>query len=115
MFKCINGWNKEKMIETLKKEYKGQAVAKDTNICQYLTSDGKKCAVGCFIPDGHEAQYYNVGVQYIFGGNSLLSKYPDLISILPLEHSGLYKFQVFHDERDRSLDDMIQWVNDNVE
>lgn len=30
--------------------------ASENNSCSYLTSDGRKCAVGLVIPDGHPAQ-----------------------------------------------------------
>ncbi len=33
--------------------------------CSYLTPEGLKCAIGCHIPDGHEAQSINGGVQML--------------------------------------------------
>lgn len=40
--------------------------------CKYLTEDGKKCAVGLVLPDGHPAQ----GSGCLFNG--LVKGYPDL-------------------------------------
>ena len=39
--------------------------ASDGISCRFLTPDGLKCAVGCHIPDGHEAQESGDGVGYL--------------------------------------------------
>ena len=44
----------------------------DKVLCQYLTVDGRKCAIGVHIPDGHEGQRFQGAV------SSLVSTYPDL-------------------------------------
>lgn len=70
--------------------------ATDGTFCQYLTSDGLKCAVGCLIPDGHPAQ------QCGGGARDLVIRFPDL-GILPTDlgrYSGerfLQDLQRIHD------------------
>lgn len=45
--------------------------------CQYLTEDGRKCAVGLVIPDGHPAQIEGCSAR------SLYERYPDLVERIP--------------------------------
>ena len=37
-------------------------------LCSYLTEDGRKCAVGLCIPDGHPLQQSNVTLPYLCAG-----------------------------------------------
>jgi hypothetical protein len=37
-------------------------------LCSYLTEDGKKCAVGLCIPDGHPIQQCNTALFYLIAG-----------------------------------------------
>lgn len=53
--------------------------------------NGLKCAVGCLIPDGHEAQNSNVCAY------SLLELYPDISNFIGLNEDLLYKLQLCHD------------------
>ena len=63
--------------------------------CAYLTEEGLKCAVGCHIPDGHEAQSFMGGVM------SLAAAYSDLAGIAwPDEKYGVKlaaRLQAVHD------------------
>lgn len=77
---------------------KQNAVAMDDGnfICAYLNSKGQKCAIGIFIPDGHEAQLARKTVY------NLLLEYPDLQNILgPVTDNRRYQFltdlQQLHD------------------
>jgi hypothetical protein len=72
----------------------GKPPAQENNFCRYLTSDGRKCAVGLCIPDGHPAQ------QYIHSLPHLLNEYPNLFggSLNAYDHD-LNRFQLeLHDE-----------------
>ncbi len=68
---------------------------KDGEVCSYLTPEGLKCAVGCHIPDGHEAQSSRGSVLY------LAEAYPDLAGIAwPNRYRGIdlaAKLQAVHD------------------
>lgn len=49
--------------------------ATEMGYCRYLTDDGRKCAVGLCIPDGHPAQYCEVS------WGSMAEEFPDLWDI----------------------------------
>ncbi len=86
----INGWTKEKVIAHLEANFKGKAMGKN-GLCQYLTEDGRSCAVGMFIPKGDEALYFQGDSQ------NLLRSYPELIDSLPMNKESLIEFQAIHD------------------
>ena len=80
-------------------EHQPPATGPDTrDLCQYLTSDGRKCAIGLVLPDGHPSQRYEQG----FG--SLVECYPELFdkSVTELSPAQLAFFQ-------RSLHDHLQF------
>lgn len=123
MYKTINGWTKASMIEKLKKEFKGKAINPEhmeSGTCAYLTPDGKKCAVGCFIPDGNPAQHYDGGILAMKIFKSEL--FSGIVTHMPLKNEGLLEFQNFHDGKlcnkresaQDQLDLLIDWVNTNV-
>jgi len=81
--------------------------------CLYLTPDGNKCAVGCFIPDGHEGQSLRGSV------HMLLASHRDLEDSMPLHRDALAELQEIHDEGyDRNSDDprpaLLRWIDANV-
>jgi len=44
----------------------------DSHFCRYLTKDGRKCAVGLVLPEGHEAQTYGDIFPY------MVNRWPEL-------------------------------------
>lgn len=98
MIQYKNGWTKSKVIKHIEKNFKGKAVNKD-NICSYLTKNGKKCAVGLFIPDGHEGQKFKGGIY------DLLVYHPDLQYHMPMDKHNLNSLQYIHDKGDNSYID----------
>lgn len=99
----------QEIHDKIDKEFKGKAV--DSNgYCQYLTEDGKKCAIGLFIPDGHRAQQC---FENVLG---ILRKYPNLEDHMPFTNlSMLSQFQLKHDalKTDLPLDvqkDMLKQI-----
>jgi len=89
--------------------------------CSYLTRDGNRCAIGCFIPTDHEGLHFNGSVY------SLFAAYVDLAAHMPLALWGLGKFQAVHDGYDRlrgassdpvnypSLHAVLdRWIDENV-
>jgi hypothetical protein len=119
-FKTINGWTKAEMIEAVKKYMlKHQSVetyAGDvpgmTFTCLYQAPDGNRCAVGCFIPDGHIALKMREGIHL------LLPLVPDLKRKLPLNREGLMELQAVHDKiNDPTINPrprVLKWIRDNV-
>lgn len=73
-------------------DHTGRAVD-ERFFCMYKTEDGNKCAVGIFIPDGHDAQDFNGPVE------ELIEKFP---TSLPEEiyayEDMMCKFQEVHDD-----------------
>lgn len=97
-YKPINGFTKQKIIDTIKAKIKGRPsykTDKNTNrgTCLYEDYEGNRCAIGAFIPDGHEA------LSFIGGVDRLLSSdwYPDLYDYMPLETDALEGLQGVHD------------------
>lgn len=123
MYKCINGWTKEKMLEVANnRKFTEPATAPSEsmvgeNKCVYLAKDGNKCAVGDYIPDGH------LGQEFQGDAENLLYHFPDLIKLMPLDYKALCHFQRAHDKEanDKSKTDgnatrsIIEWINKNVE
>lgn len=89
----INGWTKEKVIKHIEENFKGRAYDVEKNICEYLTKDGKKCAVGLFIPDGHKGQ------KFVGDVLNLLGKHENLLLKMPFDSEHLLTMQRIHDWR----------------
>jgi len=115
MHKCVNGWTKEKMLKVINdREHDGPSMV--SGQCAYHASDGNKCGVGLFIPDGHEGCFFH---GYF---DDLITEYPDLQDLMPLA-SGMFELQKTHDLETTSIKHhggnakaaMIDWVKKNVE
>lgn len=119
MYKPKNGWTKDSMIQHIMKEFKGKSLHDSKGyFCQYRGCDGKKCAVGMFIPN----EKYVPQMDDQYGPVSeVLEHHPDLRNILPLHTFGLMKFQSAHDTLDANLTvedqlaTLVRWINNHVE
>lgn len=81
---------KQEIIDKIDSDFKGQA--SENQECRYLTSDGKKCVVGLFIPDGHEVQDSRADVVEI------VQRFPDLLDNFPTKDLDFWdNFQAQHD------------------
>lgn len=89
-YKLKKGWTKAKVLAMFKKGNNGTQ-AQSGGQCQYLTEDGNKCAVGVFIPEGHESQNEIAMVK------ELLVNYPELTKHMPLNSKALQWMQAYHD------------------
>jgi hypothetical protein len=113
MYQTINGWTKATMKAAIRAGNNGQrAVDSPTSaLCRYLTADGNRCAVGCFIPDGHEGAHLRGAV------DDLLYSYPDLKDKMPLSPSDMWSFQRVHDSIRAPVDMHVvleTWIDANV-
>ena len=102
---------KQEILDTIDKEFKGKAMS-DYGDCFYLMEDGRKCAIGLFIPDNHEAQKYRWGIR------ELLRTYPSLLKHMPSKDLDfLEDFQNWHDNLHHglSVEDQKQELKDFVE
>ena len=65
---------------------KAKAWNKRLATCEYISSDGLKCAIGCLIPDGHPALKSRDGV------TNLMKEFPDLKSLWGVTKDGDINF-----------------------
>lgn len=114
MYKTQNGWTKAKMKNQIKKYNNGTCSYDPIQImCYYKDpNENNRCAVGCFIPDGHEALSLEGNL------TELLEKHPTLKKLMPLKEEALYYFQQTHD-KEKDTDNMheilFKWIDENVE
>ena len=115
VFKTQNGWTKEKMKAHVKLEFKGKSEDGYGN-CMYRNSNGKKCAVGMFIPDNkyHVAMDNNA----CNGGTNaiaVINQY-NLDDLMPLIKDAMNELQAVHDKSAASetLDKMLEFVDSRV-
>jgi hypothetical protein len=117
MFKTINGFTKAKMIEMINNRMLDhRAVSRSPNGevigCAYRDpKNGNRCAIGCFIPEGHESEKFGNGVA------SLLVHYPELKNLMPIQTMGLSNMQRVHDrcEIGNPKLEVVQWIEANVQ
>jgi len=118
MFKPINGWTKEKILDVIRaRKHEKPAYCDDAMQCMYLTKDENKCAAGLFIPDGHEAQKSRNNIV------AIMEKYTDIANIMPLNADPMRDLQLVHDNEasefyrkfgGNAKEAMIDWVEKNV-
>lgn len=112
LYTPINGFTKQAIKDHIRREFKGKAI--NGPYCQYLTQDGKKCAVGMFIPDGHVAQ------KTCANALALLDRYPELKEKMPLSRLAMHELQTAHDSLLSTqsfmgqLNTLLNWVDTYV-
>ena len=108
--------SKQEIIDTIEIGFEGKA-EDERGGCLYLTLCGlKRCAIGLFIPDGHDAQASWNGVA------GVIDSHPDILEHMPSRNMDfLSRFQERHDKLN-SLDsiadqksDLTSWVNENYD
>lgn len=119
--KTINGWTKKSMIAHIKKNFKGKSFIQTPDgyspndiTCLYRGPNGKKCAVGMFIPN----KLYSKTIE----GGAFSDIEPKRLSkisqYMPLED--MDELQRVHDNRNyykksEVLKHMLDWIETNVE
>lgn len=132
IFKPINGYTKASILAKINSSFqgkaqevfKGDAAEELAGSCLYRMKDGRRCAVGLFIPDSVETLKsggFNITIESFKGSaTALLSNNPGLREVMPLDVIALNAFQNVHDHMDRTLaiDEqkavLCAWVNENV-
>ncbi len=110
-YRAINGWSKETMKLAIMVGNNGTVARISGGTCMYLSSSGNRCAVGCFIPDGH------IGQQSSYAVSGLLGHFPDLAEQMPLDQEGLLAMQGTHDgyRGDSDVRDVLcDWIDAHV-
>lgn len=106
---------KQEIIDKINSDFKGKCTD-ERDTCTYLNTEGKKCAIGLFIPDGHSGQHYQGTV------SGLLREYPDLRQYMPFSDERTNcMFQDIHDIElykytdtlQEQKDKLIKFVEDN--
>jgi len=88
----INGFNRQKVMETIRKNNLGKKAVDDIGKCRYRLDDGNACLVGCFIPDGK----YNKAMEGM-GAMDVLERFSEISSDMPMVGKALKELQEFHD------------------
>lgn len=112
-YTAINGWTVARMKAAIRAGNNGQpAVEGRGGQCMYLTARGNRCAVGCFVPDGHPGQKMSGWVR------TLLGAYPDLRGLMPLPDDAMHTLQETHDYHYKGSGDVRDaldaWIDANV-
>lgn len=104
MYKTQNGWTKEKMIAHIETEFKGRSVKPGTlNDCLYRGPNGKKCAVGMFIPN----ELYNIDMDGPQNSAHCVIRGFNLNGVMPLDEDGMDSFQRAHDHVSIGADEEV--------
>ncbi|MBC96432.1 MAG: hypothetical protein CME63_01675 [Halobacteriovoraceae bacterium] len=82
--------------EVLHEKFKGKSVNPDNNGCLYRNENGKRCVVGCFIPD--DSPIFDNHNQ----DEAIVIEDWGLANRMPLTMKGLQKWQEIHDTLDQS-------------
>lgn len=112
-FKLANGWTKETVMAQIRKYNNGSRSLSEHKHegCEYLSVDGNRCAIGCFIPDNHP------GLNNPDFVSLLISKYPELEDFMPFAPQELSRFQSIHDNapEGRVYEEIEKFLNTEVE
>lgn len=93
MYKTINGWTKEKMIQHVKDNFKGKSVNL-SGLCVYRGRNETKCAAGLFMKD----EDYSFAFEHR-NIKTLMKEHPEIKDSMPLDSDGMISLQFIHDER----------------
>ena len=124
MFKTQNGWTKESMKEHVRNNFKDKSQNISGPGCLYRGPEGKKCAVGLFIPDEFYIPELDRAEGTLLEGTEvqhILRAYPHLEGFMPLEVKALTGFQTFHDNLSDSkteieqTESLLRWIETRVE
>lgn len=113
IYQPINGWTKQKMIDYIEANFKGKSINSNGKTCLYRGPEGRKCAIGLFIPD---EKYFESMDTEDLRASDLIKLYPDLHDSMPLAGSALNQLQNAHDYSNKSetLGNIIQWITNDV-
>lgn len=110
-YKLINGWSKLDLINKIETEFKGKSVAENGKSCLYRGLDGKKCAVGLFIPD----ELYNPAFENC-SYFAITRKTQHLLKFMPMDGESMDAFQFIHDSSkiETSKEEILKWIDTNI-
>jgi hypothetical protein len=119
MYKTKNGWTKEKIFEHVLSNFLGKSVNKMGGKCVYRGPNGKKCAVGMFIPDEkYDSRMDKGALTNDTSAINILRKFEYLQEYMPLDIPGMVVFQRNHDCAVNDVDclnNMLDFIEKQVE
>lgn len=113
MFTTQNGWTKERMLSHIRTHFAGKSYTVNAETgqheCKYRGPEGKRCAVGLFIPDDRYRE--SMDSNYENYATSVLERY-NLEDAMPISAMGMQQLQQVHDNSasQNTLTDMASWV-----
>ena len=122
-YNTTNGWTKDDMIAHILCNFKGISAKvnceNNLGFCLYRGPNGRKCAVGMFIPDKlYQLRFEDVSAQSVLCDEVKLEK------LMPLNIDGMTALQNVHDNYrghkasedsdEKCLADMIDWIEGMV-
>lgn len=85
--------HKEIMVKIMRHNSGSRALNTDLDVCAYITKDGNRCAIGCFLPRRLAKQYADVG-----SVTDLINADENLIDFMPSKSKQwLLRLQEQHD------------------
>lgn len=110
MYKCVNGWTKEKMKEAIRAGNNGTRSAKsdDPDSCLYRGDNGNKCAIGCFMPD----DFYNRSLEGFAASHFVATSWVPIADIVALSALQICHDKIYHDDPRPAC---YAWIDENVE
>jgi len=114
MINAINGWTKAKILKHIEDNFKGKSYYTNEDgwedNCAYRMEDGRKCAVGMFIPD----KDYRPAMEGM-SASAIVNDY-ELYDKMPFEGEDLNMFQEVHDKSkpQHAKRKLIKWIKENV-
>lgn len=118
MYLTRPGWTKARMIEKIRQHVPDEGCMIEGD-CIYERPDGKRCALGSFLPDDHPA----LDPSYQAGAANLIDEHEngELPDWAPLDVHGLDSMQFVHDSRAQDeaiaygvIETVVRWIEANV-
>ena len=118
--KLINGYTKQSVKDRIMRYVpEGGCIIEETQTCVYQAFDEDdcemRCAVGAFMPDGHEA------LQAIGSASEIMYEHPSLKEHMPMERHDLMTMQQHHDNASTNPSvpnvayELLAWIDENFE
>ena len=118
--KLINGFTKQSVKDAILRYVPQEGcIIEETQTCVYQAFDEDdcemRCAVGAFMPDGHDA------LQAIGSASEIMYEHPSLKEHMPMERHDLMEMQTKHDNAASSnvyvnvVDELFEWIDENFE
>lgn len=108
-----DGWNKQKLIDYVRANFKGKSVR--DGACLYRGPEGKKCAIGLFIPDSEVSLLSSIEYSTVASVWAKINKFlPFTSKYLALEFQRAHDCLLEHASVETQTNELINWIERNV-